>query len=340
MYGQIANGLNVTSDQGKLFKALGIDLRDTQGHLKTTTQLLKELADAYVRTGGSAEILVAGDTLMGDDFKKLIPLLKQGSAGIADLQKQAEALGVTFDEKTGRAAEAFQAKIVQLHSAWDGLWRQLAVKLLPLLDELVDKTIALAKDQHGLAQIADTVEAAFRGLVAIGQALGIVFDTLLLAVKTVVAAAKPALEVTGAALAFASGNFKLANAYMKQFSKDASTAAGFVGESWKKATQDIADHWHSLTNSLSGNVGGGASLPALPDLSRGNGQLGKGIQDALSGTTTTGATSKLSDTASKLQATVRKMIKGTSDALAAGLQQNAAKSVEAWEAAQRALQKY
>src|SRR5699024_616450 len=194
----------------------------------------------------------------------------------------------------------------------------------------------------GLAQIADTVEAAFRGLVAIGQALGIVFDTLLLAVKTVVAAAKPALGVTGAALAFASGNVKLANAYMKQFSKDASLAAGFVGESWKKATQDIADHWHSLTNSFSGNVGdGGASLPELPDLSRGNGRLGKGIQEALSGETTgASATSKLSDAASKLQATVRKMIKGTSDELAAGLQQNAAKSVEAWEAAQRALQEY
>src|SRR5690625_6159031 len=120
MYGQIANGLSVTSDQGKLFKARGIGLRDTHGHLKTTTQLLKELADAYVRTGGSAEILVAGDTLMGDDFKKLIPLLKQGSKGIEDMQKQVEEHGMTFDEKTGRAAEAFQAKVVQLQGYWSG----------------------------------------------------------------------------------------------------------------------------------------------------------------------------------------------------------------------------
>src|SRR5690625_2904790 len=135
MYGQLGNALNGTSDQAKLFKALNIQLTDTHGNLKTTTQLLKELADAYVRTGGSAEILVAGDTLMGDDFKKLIPLLKQGSAGIAELQKQAEELGITFDEKTGRAAEEFQAKVVQLQGAWTGLWRQLAVKLLPVFED-------------------------------------------------------------------------------------------------------------------------------------------------------------------------------------------------------------
>src|SRR5699024_5909234 len=48
----------------------------------------------------------------------------------------------------------------------------------------------------------------------------------------------------------------------------------------------------------------------------------------------------LSDSIAKLQATVRKNLKGTNDALTASIQQGASASVEAWEDALRALQAY
>src|SRR5699024_10333305 len=123
--------------------------------------------------------------------------------------------------------------------------------------------------------------------------------------------------------------------------RDSAQAAGFIAESWEKAANDIKDHWNNLTKDLSGEGGKPAPLPALPDFTRGGSGAGAAIQKALSGTTAGGgATEKLSNSISKLQDIVRKALRSTNAELTASIEKDATVSVQAWEAAQRALQKY
>lgn len=340
MYGQLGNALNAQSDQAKLFKALNINLRDAHGNLKTTTALLKDLADAYVRTGGSAEIMVAGDALMGGDFQKLVPLLAKGRKGIEDLQKQAEELGVTFGDKTGRAAVELQAKMEHLRGAWEGMWQQLAVKLIPFFDKLIDRVIALGQDQQGLAKISSVVEASFRGLMAIGQGLGIVFDGLLVSVKALVSLAKPALDLVQTQWAFSTGHWTQLPALVRKFKADSANAIGFTKESWTKGIDAIKKHWKSLVDDVTGGNAKAANVDWVTPSSSSS-SINHGIQKALSSTPTgPTAAKKLADSIEKLQATVRKNIRTTNAELTASIEQKAVASTQAWEAAQKALAKY
>jgi hypothetical protein len=129
----------------KSFNDLGIELRNDNGQLKTTTELFKEVADVVART--EDPILKAGkaSSVLGRNAQSLIPLLNQGAAGIDGFAKEAEELGIVISSRFARDVDDFSANMNRLKSFSIGAGQAIAQELLPGINQLLDLLVRVGK---------------------------------------------------------------------------------------------------------------------------------------------------------------------------------------------------
>lgn len=130
----------------KAFQTLGISVRDAGGQLKTADVALAEIADAFAKLPEGPKRAQLAIELFGKAGTDLIPLLSQGSAGIAQLTEEARRLGVVVDAETAKAAEEFNDNLSRLTKTGQGLALQLAKEVLPALNELSTRALKNARD--------------------------------------------------------------------------------------------------------------------------------------------------------------------------------------------------
>src|SRR6266542_1012360 len=75
-------------DGGAAFEKYGITLRDGKGNQKDFNQVLGEAADQYLKLAPGVQRTAFALDLLGRGGKTLIPLLSQGSAGIAKMRSE------------------------------------------------------------------------------------------------------------------------------------------------------------------------------------------------------------------------------------------------------------
>ena len=71
------------------FRRLGISIEGVRTHSVSSMDVIKKMADHYKNYGESVELARLGTQLFGDQYKNLIPLLKNGSAEIEKLANNA-----------------------------------------------------------------------------------------------------------------------------------------------------------------------------------------------------------------------------------------------------------
>lgn len=133
-------------------KAMGISLTDSNGNLKSQSQLFEEVATKFASYEDGIKKNALGNVLFGKSFADLIPLLNQGGAGIQKLKDEAENFGITVSAKTAAAAGAFNDNLNRLSAITGVIWKQLAEALLPALQTLSVVLIQAKKDGSGLQE--------------------------------------------------------------------------------------------------------------------------------------------------------------------------------------------
>lgn len=93
------------SKAAEAFHVLGISQEDLANTGGNTDQVLKLLADAFVRTADGANKSAAMSEIAGRGFESIIPVLQNGSAGLAQFESEAKRLGMTLDEDTAKKLE-------------------------------------------------------------------------------------------------------------------------------------------------------------------------------------------------------------------------------------------
>lgn len=159
-----AAALDTTSEQAKVFKALGISVTDASGKLRKGSEVLYDFADAFKEQEGSPEVVAAGMAVFGRSFQNLIPLIKDGSKGLREAGDEAERLGLVISSETGRAAEQFNDDFTRLQSAARGFSNALAAELLPDLTELTAGFVAASQEGGGFADEAHMIAQGIRGV--------------------------------------------------------------------------------------------------------------------------------------------------------------------------------
>lgn len=211
------------------FSQLGIEVKKADGTLRSTEELLLDVADVFSQyEDGAAKAAIAQD-LFGKSGVELIPFLNAGRDGIKELTDEAKRLGVVVSTETAQAADEFNDSIERLRSRMAGFGNQLAQELLPTL-----QAIATALEQT--ADSGTTFGDAMTGLASFG--LKSLVDVGSRVVETFEDLGNAIGAVAAAAVALATGKFREAYSIISEASADAAKREAEYTEFRKKLWDD------------------------------------------------------------------------------------------------------
>lgn len=147
------------------FNVLGVKVRDSNGQIRDTHQVLDDVANAFAKAKDGPEKVAIAMALMGKSGSEAIPLLNKGAAAIHFLENEAAALGKTIDGQTAAAASQFNKDVEKLTDSSATLARTLVTNIVPALDDVV-RSMIRGKQEAGL------YGAAIAGLSAIFDKIG------------------------------------------------------------------------------------------------------------------------------------------------------------------------
>ncbi|WP_325395530.1 hypothetical protein [Acidocella sp.] len=159
-----------------LFQHLHIALRNSHGQILGAADVLPKLADAFAKTSSPAMKALMAQQLFGRAGLELLPMLEQGSAGLAKYQDAFQKYGYTLSEQDVSAAEKFNESWKNMQTSISGLTDDISAKLAPVLTPIItavaDWTAAnrdwiATNVQKAIASLSDTLsQVDFKGVLS------------------------------------------------------------------------------------------------------------------------------------------------------------------------------
>lgn len=241
--GQLAKNMQESlwtpsSAAARTLDELGIKAADANGNLRPLNDVLEEAADKFSKMPDGPEKTAAAMNLFGKSGKDLIPLLNQGKAGIAELEKEADKLGVTLTEQDAAAAEKFNDNLKRMNAGFEGVKNRIAREFLPAAD---DFSAWAAQDGPSAMNV---LTYAVRGLITAWKTVVFVIQTFGAVVGAVIGSVIDNVSMLAKALwRAAKGDFDGAWDAIKGGAKD-------IKNEWLAAGDEIHDKWQGLGESL------------------------------------------------------------------------------------------
>lgn len=178
---------NMASAQGgskstaEAFKALGVNITDSNGHLRDNEAVFMEVIDALGRIPNATERDAMAMTLFGKSAQDLNSLIATGADGIAAYAKEAHDVGYVLDSETlgslGAADDAFQRLNLMVESAKNNLGAVLAPAITDVAGEVLTTFAPAIQDVvGGLAEIFSG--DSDKGIGMITEGVGTVVDAI------------------------------------------------------------------------------------------------------------------------------------------------------------------
>lgn len=296
---QLAN-IEAINSAGILQK-LGVSALDSSGKLKKSDQALRSIADALARVGPGAERDQLEFELIASGINRdLLPALRRGAQGFADLQAQGKEIRPKLDVNADKALNDFAVSAGKLGEAFGALKDQVGAAVAPAFTAFMEKVrdilveIRPALVEFGKAMkdvlgpvftfIADTIKSvivpAFKGLGQIADDIAKKINSFFgnkTSITGMQLLAGAAVALFGA-LAVIPGIIALVSGALTSIGGIITIAAlaigGFVsllsksdfGKSFSSALSSIgktaSDVWKSITDSFNGLVQFFADIPS------------------------------------------------------------------------------
>lgn len=120
------------------FKALGIQVVDGEGNLKTTDSLLLEVADSFNKHADGAAKAAIAQELLGKSGAQFIAFLDQGSEAIKQQMGLLDDLGGKVTPEAAEAAKEFTQETLKLKTELVAMVQQAILPALPALTAFVE----------------------------------------------------------------------------------------------------------------------------------------------------------------------------------------------------------
>lgn len=124
--------------------------------------VLKAVADRFEKMPNGPKKTSAAIKIFGKAGADMIPTLNQGSAAIAQLQAQAESLGIVLSHEDAVAADEFNDSLVVLKASVTGLRNAIGVPLFKAIQPVITQFAEFVRVNRAL--IAQNVGEVFEGL--------------------------------------------------------------------------------------------------------------------------------------------------------------------------------
>ncbi|MBL8491698.1 MAG: phage tail tape measure protein, partial [Rhodocyclaceae bacterium] len=142
------------------FRAMGISVRDSNGQLKGTDQILAEVAQRFSTYRDSAEKTALAVDLFGRAGERMIPMLNGGTAGMREAAAEARRLGVVFSESLAKEAERFNDNMKRLQTGVEGARIALGGPMISTLADLTEHMLRAHREGGRLQAMLTGIGAA------------------------------------------------------------------------------------------------------------------------------------------------------------------------------------
>jgi hypothetical protein len=134
------------------FYRLGITLRDSSGHLRTTDDLLQRTIEGLAGVQDPTRRTAMAMRLLGESGARLGPLFANGAEGVAEARRQIDLLGGGLSEEAIEASAEYTAQTRALDQAFTSLRGRIALFFLPAL---AAANQAFSRTVGGISRLAD-----------------------------------------------------------------------------------------------------------------------------------------------------------------------------------------
>mgnify|MGYP001185166474 CR=1 FL=1 len=151
------------------YDALGISVRGTDGELKSSEQVLGEIADRFAELPDGATKAALSMEIFGRSGASLINLLNGGAASLTEFNYE-------VSENFAQNAEFFNDQIATLAIKFDGFRKQLTDALLPTLNSVVKVFSGLFSSENDFSGFFNAVKIGITGISVVTLATIKLFD--------------------------------------------------------------------------------------------------------------------------------------------------------------------
>jgi len=125
-----------TGEAKDALASMGIALRDQDGHLRRSEDLLADVADAFARIEDPAERVRLAFKLFDSEGVALVNLLHGGSGALEEMRERARDLGIVLDEHLVRDAERARTELDTLAQVISANLSRAALEAAPVIADL------------------------------------------------------------------------------------------------------------------------------------------------------------------------------------------------------------
>lgn len=237
---ELATGTDESGQQSKLFKQLHIDTKNAEGGVRSFSEVLPDIAQKIADLPTPAQQTALALQVFGKAGTKLLPILKQGAAGIAQLKGNLDELGGGFSEEAINRADEYDDSIIKLEYSFRSLKSLLVTAVAPILTTVVDTV------RKGVSFVASFNKSTTAASTAVGVLAAVLSGKLALALAPFLLPGLKFLAIFLAVddvIAFLRGKDSVIGAILK----------GWFGDD---AVNDIRSAFNSIGDIAGGTIGG------------------------------------------------------------------------------------
>lgn len=121
-----------------VFKQLGISMTDANGKMRTTTELLPDIANAMRSQATESQKAYIATQLFGRGGQSLIQMLEGGAKGLNELTAEAERMGIVVDQDGIDSAKAFGDNLDRLKFSLLGVSLSIGRHIIPIIEPMIN----------------------------------------------------------------------------------------------------------------------------------------------------------------------------------------------------------
>lgn len=179
--GDAATGTKASKEA---FAMLGISLRDSNGNLKTSSDMFKEVVGQLGRVKDETARNAIGIDLFGKGFTGIIPIIQEGKEGLSKYADEAAKAGLIMSDDAVIGADEFGDAMDKLKQRFEAAGMQIATAFMPIVQKMA-------------SFIETSVLPAVRALADWFKNLSPSMQGVIIGVTALVAALGPALMLFG-----------------------------------------------------------------------------------------------------------------------------------------------
>jgi hypothetical protein len=165
-------------DSAESFQAFGVSLRNNDGTMRGTNEVLMDVADKFAMMPDGVQKSQWALELFGRSGLDLIPLLNGGAASIAEMTNEARMFGVVVSQEAAAGAEQFNDNITRLTQYAKGAVSNFTSGLTPALVNVSDALVSSAGSSDIFRKAGEIAGKVLEGIARIALVVRDNFDLL------------------------------------------------------------------------------------------------------------------------------------------------------------------